>query len=310
MISLIILTYNNFHVTSKPCLDSLRKVIDNDFELIIVNNLSNDASRDLLSKYIDKTSLPNPLYPDKNLGYGGGMNLGCLQAKGDWLVLINSDTIFFNDSLKQLKTVLERTKNDIVGCLTNAAGTAQEIIKSEDSAFIAKTAEDIHKKPTQIEIPLIRADFFCCAIRKECWESLNGFDEIYGLGYYEDIDFSERAKRTGFKVGMTEDVFIAHIGGASFKGLSNDQKQLIKKNKAIFTKRFPDIQLLNTRDDNLEALNYYLRLLEHGKISEGMRHRLSLRLKRADENIPRSFFKKRRYKKKLMQIKENLARYI
>ena len=310
MINLIVLSHNNFDYTTKKCLASLVPQLEDKYSLTVVDNNSHAESRNNLIEHYQENNSVDLIFSKKNLGFAGGMNLGVKHTKGEWLVLINSDTYFYKDCLSIMSKYLQITQFDVIGFLTNAAGTAQEIIKSDDDVFIKNTAEYIHKNPSNIEIPLIRADFFCCAIRRECWDSLHGFDEIYGLGYYEDIDFSERAKKAGFRVGMTEDIFIAHTGGASFKGFSNDQKKLIKKNKAIFTKRFPDSPLLNTRDDNLEALNYYLRLLEHGNISNSMLHRLSLRLKRADENIPRSFFKKRGYKKKLMKIKESLEHYI
>jgi len=306
-ISLILLTFNKFKETTKPCLDSLIQHGINGFELVIVNNLSEDNTRTQLNNYCKKNNLPTPLQPTENLGFSGGMNLGVSASSGDWIVLINSDTIFFENSLVSLKKVLENSSNDIVGMLTNAAGTAQEITKPNSKEELTAIASKIHSNYTGLEIPIYRADFFCVAIRRSCWNELNGLDEIYGKCYYEDLDFSERAKLLGHKVSMTEDVFIAHTGGASFEGNDPSQKKLIAKNKKIYTERFPTSELINNRDDNLKALAFYLAYLKDKIPTLAIELRIQLRLQRALQNTPRSLIKHIKYRLKVSRIIKELS---
>jgi GT2 family glycosyltransferase len=309
IISLIVLAYNHFEKTTKKCLQGLDQYKYDDVELTIVDNNSTDGSREILLDFCKSANYPMPVLSHRNLGFSGGMNLGATHSSGTWLVLVNSDTIFFGNSLKQLRNVLLNSKEHIVGFLTNAAGTAQEIIKTNDISEAEKEAAEIHSKSTGLEIPLYRADFFCVAIRRSCWEKLGGLDESFGRGYYEDVDFCLRAKQEGFTIAMSEDVFIGHTGSASFKH-DPSQRDLIKRNKNLLLSRHPNALFLHNRDDNLAALKHYITIIADKPVSAAILHRVTLRISRAETNTPKSLIKKVIYIIRLNKIKKVLNKKI
>ena len=304
MIDLVFLAYNKFDETIKRCLDSLKDNELHGFSVSIVDNGSTDGTSRDLDAYTITRNLSTPFHIKENCGYACGMNKGASLGNGEWIVLISSDIIFFPNSLKRMKSFLASTESDIVGFATNNAGTGQKIINTLDPLDATEIADQIHSAPTNLEIPIYRADFFCVAIKRYCWEKLNGLDTKFGKGYYEDFDFSMRARYSDFKICMTDDVFIGHQGSATLKE-DPEQSNLIKKNKAIFLDRHPTAKLLSDRQENLDILSFYSdRLLATN--SNAIAHRINLRLAYAYDNMPKSFFKRIIYQAKIKALMKKL----
>ena len=170
---------------------------------------------------------------DTNLGYSAGMNSAAELAQGQWLFLVNNDTEFPAHALEALKTVLKAAPSNtaMVGPVTNSAGNGQRLYDP------AKSKEEwlelgawLNTHPTGMLLPTYRCDFFCIAIRRDVWGILKGLDPIFGMGYFEDFDFSLRLRAKGFEQSITEDVFVFHQGSATFQS-SKKTKALIKCNK-------------------------------------------------------------------------------
>jgi GT2 family glycosyltransferase len=179
----------------------------------------------------------------------------------------------------------------MVGPITNAAGNDQGYAISGDRIAVLNTAAELQNTPCHVLIPCYRLDFFCVAIRKSLWDKLHGLDPVFGLGYYEDTDFSMRAKALGCEMMICEDAFVYHMGGSSFSA-NPKTKALIKRNKKIFLQRHPNATLYHQREGNLQALQEYLRLRESGVWNEGLVLRFNLRVTALLQNQPRSLLKK------------------
>ena len=144
----------------------------------------------------------------------------------------NCFSIFPKDSINNLIKALNLAKEDqqIIGPLTNNAGNSQHIY-FETSNFnqVSEELDELIFSGFDSLIEIFRADFFCVAIRSKLWKKLQGFDEKFGLGYYEDFDFCMRAMEYGYKSYLYEKWFVFHQGSASFKHDRN-QKKLLKIN--------------------------------------------------------------------------------
>jgi len=303
----VVLGYTNFNQTSKNCLDSLvGEFHRHDVRFTVIDNGSPDNAAALQEAYVsDKPRLYSVVLP-KNLGFAGGMNFGADLAPAEWVLLLGSDTIFpvgsFVALYAQLKTI--PIEVGIVGPVTNEAGTAQKIeFKQQSTAEILALYANKHATVTGLNAPIYRADFFCVAIRKTLWDQLKGLDLSYGRGYYEDFDFCMRAKGLGYACLLLEDVFVYHQGSASFNQ-DPQQKLLIKNNKKIFCNKFPKAQLLHRRLDNLLVLKHYLNLPSDQLGIKEVQSRIVLRLNIAEQEYPRSFWKKWLWKNQVKKIKE------
>jgi GT2 family glycosyltransferase len=97
-VSIIIVHYNTFDITLN-CIRSILKWCDGlPIEIIVVDNASTDRNSSELLEWCPDIIL---LRSDKNLGFAGGNNLGLTKATGDYILLLNSDTILFENSIRK-----------------------------------------------------------------------------------------------------------------------------------------------------------------------------------------------------------------
>ena len=112
-VSFVILNYNTARLVLK-CIDSIRKYVsDTTFELIVVDNDSNQADRDILISHADEFRL---VVSRQNLGFGGGNMLGANVAVGEYICFLNSDVELTSDCVTPLMDYLESHKD--IGCIT------------------------------------------------------------------------------------------------------------------------------------------------------------------------------------------------
>ena len=308
-IDIILLSYGKFASTTKLCLDSLLPDSENEkFRLTVVDNCSPDNSAGDIRSYLKNQPQVHTVFLEKNTGFGGGMNHGASLAQGEWLLLVNSDTIFAQGSLMSLYDALTKQPVNVgmVGPITNAAGNGQEYNLRGNVDEVLNAAEFVQQSPCHTLIPCYRLDFFCVAIRRSLWNSLNGLDPIFGLGYYEDTDFSMRAKELGIRMLICEDAFVYHFGGSSFSTNQN-ARSLIKRNKKIFLKRHPKAKLLHKREGNLNALYEFAKLRQSGDWNEGLTIRLNYRIEALKNDLPRSAIKKWLWKRKINRFLTKLG---
>ena len=313
----VVLGYSRFASTTALCLDTLLPQAQACGQTVLaVDNGSPDDSAALLQHYVAaspyRDSLALRLHRE-NLGFGGGMNAAIQfwfsqspEPLPEWILLINSDTLFPANALKAWLAALSAAPGDIglVGPLTNNAGNAQKMVIGhlhnadsiqQDFAKWSQLAAALMSQPTELLWETQRADFFCVAIRTHVWQALKGLDPAYGRGYYEDFDFSVRVSAIGYRCVLTEDCLIYHQGSASFKN-SPEQKLLIRRNKALLLSRFPKLALPHVRQDNLDLLQKQLAWIHEQKhhpkaspeILSALRMRMLLRWEAALGNLPRS----------------------
>jgi len=298
-----LLSYKSFETTTKRCLESLLpQAATSGVTVFLGDNGSPDESPLLIAQYVNQLALHQPkqsqylrtTYFDENFGYAGGMNRLTMGVPADWLLLIGSDTVFSPNALQNLIWTLTHAPEStgIIGPVTNSAGTAQCLsFESDTPEEMIEEWETLHSVATNWLTPIYRADFFCVAIRKSLWDQLNGLDEGYGRGYYEDVDFCVRARRAGFNCGSAEDCFVYHQGSATFKKESG-LNALIKKNKIRFLEKYPDALLPHLREDTYNAVKSGLATLEAEHHYGARLNRIKNRMRVLESQKPKSFYKK------------------
>ena len=295
LLSFVVLGFRNFESTTRVCLDSLRSCLqDPQVELIVVDNASDDDSGPRTAAWC--AQYPEIRYVSSlhNLGFAGGMNLGVQHAQGDWVVLVNNDTVFPPGAIDAFKRVVSAAdaRMAMLGPVTNAAGNGQRLCKPGAShAQWLEIGQWLHAHPTGELMPAHRCDFFCVAIRKQVWESLGGLDTAFGLGYYEDFDFSLRVTAAGYQQGITEDVFVLHLGSATFQG-SAAATALMKRNKKLLKAKHPHARFEHTRLGNLAILQRYQEIKASGLWTAALQARWDLRVGALTSDAPRSPIKR------------------
>ncbi|WP_066297085.1 glycosyltransferase [Bacillus sp. FJAT-29937] len=236
-ISIIIVTYNNWSFT-KQCLESLFK--NNgypNFEIIVIDNNSTDETRVQLAK-INHPNIKIVLSA-KNLGFAGGNKVGCNLATGEYIILLNNDTIVTQNWIETLiKPLMENKELGMVGPVSNSVGNDQMLdffigdpINGPSKEWLKdfKLFYEGNYRYTNL------LGFYCVAIKREVYEKAGDLDTNYGIGMFEDDDYCEQVKSLGYKLAIVEDTFVFHHGSASFKKIKSDHYQkLWEKNKAYF----------------------------------------------------------------------------
>lgn len=305
LLSLVVLGFRNFDVTTRACLDSLVPWLDDpEVEVLVVDNGSPDDSAAKTAQWCAAHPQAKCLLSESNRGFAGGMNWGAAQARGQWLLLVNNDTVFPARTLDALKRVIREAPSDVgmLGPVTNAAGNGQRLWKPDaDHAEWLRIGAWLNEHPTHQLMPTYRCDFFCIAIRRDVWEQLGGLDTAFGLGYYEDFDFSLRLRKAGWRQMITEDAFILHAGSATFQH-SKSARELIKRNKKLLLSKHPDARFEHTRLGNLAVLQAYAELKCQNGWSAALQIRESLRCGALEGDAPRSWIKRWLWKKKVRKL--------
>jgi GT2 family glycosyltransferase len=305
LVSLVLLGYQKFEQTSCLCLESLRPWFgDPDVEILALDNASPDGSGDRMRRWCEAHPTVSFVQSEHNRGFAGGMNWGADHARGQWLLLVNSDTEFAPRALDALKVVLHQVPGKVamVGPVTNAAGNGQRLWRPEaDKEEWLRIGATLHASPSGYLMPAYRCDFFCIAIRADVWKQLGGLDPAFGLGYYEDFDFSLRLRKAGWEQAITEDVFVYHQGSASFQA-SAEARALMKQNKKLLQAKHLDARFEHTRLGNLAVMREYLSLKSSGLWSEALEARRTLRFGAIEGDAPRRWWKRWFWQREIAQI--------
>jgi len=79
---------------------------------------------------------------------------------------------------------------------------------------------------------------FCLLIKRAVYETVGGLDERFGLGLFDDDDLAERARRAGFTLAVTRDLFVHHFGSRTFVGNGIDAERLLDENARRFAAKW------------------------------------------------------------------------
>ncbi len=218
--SIIIVTWHNLAMT-KLCIESLlRNTNYLNYEIIVVDNNSEDGTPDYLQTVTHEHSHVKIILNATNYGFAKANNQGIEISSGEHIVLLNNDTIVPRGWLSRLLHHLGDPEIGIVGPMTNAIGNEAKIevpyrTWSEMEDFAAAHVAAHHLQIADIKMLAM----YCVAFRRETYEKIGPLDEQYGIGMFEDDDYSERIKAAGLRVVCAADVFVHHFGQASFKKL-------------------------------------------------------------------------------------------
>ena len=305
LLSLVLLGYQKFEQTSSPCLESLSPWFDDpEIEVLALDNASPDGSGERMRRWCAAYPAVSFMQSEYNRGFAGGMNWGSEQALGKWLLLVNSDTEFAQHALDALKVVLRQVPDKVamIGPVTNAAGNGQRLWKPEaDREEWLRIGEGLHANPSGQLMPAYRCDFFCIAIRTDVWRQLGGLDTAFGLGYYEDFDFSLRLRKAGWEQAITEDVFVFHQGSASFQA-SKEARALMKHNKKLLRAKHPEVRFEHTRLGNLAVMREYQILKSARHWAEPLEVRWALRAGALEGDAPRRWWKRWAWRRQIAEI--------
>lgn len=219
LVSVIIVTYNNVGLNRQCLAGVLRDTDYPNLEVIVVDNGSTDGTPDLLRDLARDHACLSVVLNADNKGFAAANNQALAIAKGDYLCLLNNDTVV---SGRWLSTLVRHLQHDpelgLVGPVTNAIGNEAQIdvgyIQVEEMpAWAANYCRSRRSELSDISM----LAFFCVLMPRRVYEQVGPLDEQFGLGMFEDDDYNARVRSAGFKVKLAQDSFVHHWQRASFK---------------------------------------------------------------------------------------------
>lgn len=240
-VSFVLVTYNQLEMT-RLCVESIRHNHPRgSYEILAVDNLSTDGTREWLAEQEDIRSVLN----DENRGFPAACNQGAaLAAEGNDIFLLNNDTIVMENSVYNLRMALyESEKTGAAGACSNEVGNRQKIVETFDSIeeYAGYAGRNNRYCPDRHERRL-RLVGFAMMFRRSAWEKVRGFDERFGIGNYEDDDICMKLLEQGMDLVFCRDSFIFHFGSASFRALdrarSEEYQRILRKNKGLFEEKW------------------------------------------------------------------------
>lgn len=232
-VSVVIVSFNTRELT-RECLKSLRtECIGLDAEVIVIDNSSRDGSADMIARDFPHVTL---LRSEVNLGFGNANNVAMRQARGRYLVLLNTDAFFHPGSLRRgLEHMEASPRCGLAGGRhvgrDGAPQAASHAFHSlfNDAAVLSGLAAKfprsrfgrLDRTDTDLTQPA-QVDWCTGAlliIRPEALAQVGAFDPAFFL-YYEEVDLCRRIQSAGWQIWYWPDVVLTHLGGESSRTLT------------------------------------------------------------------------------------------
>ena len=210
LISIVIVNYNGKNHLQK-CLPSIMKLNYKNYEIIIVDNNSTDNS----IEYV-KNSFPSVIIIklDKNYGFAEPNNIGAKNAKGDFLLFLNNDTIVTPDCVNELLKIIQSDEK-IAICQSLLLKLNNEVDSSGDFVDNLGRAYRSKKRPNNQQ-EILSARGAAMLVRKNSFWDLGGFDKDFFVSF-EDVDLGWRAWIWGYKVVLVPRSIVFHFGSQTIK---------------------------------------------------------------------------------------------
>jgi N-acetylglucosaminyl-diphospho-decaprenol L-rhamnosyltransferase len=243
-LSIIIVSWNTRDLLA-ACLTSIR-VTAGDIvpEVIVVDNASADGSSDMVSSEFPEFTV---IRSKENLGFAGANNIGMRQARGRYVMLLNSDAELTPGSASRMIEYIERHPDVglIAPKLVSPDGTLQ--INGQKFPTLAREILGVLRAPRFFpglgKLGWGREDFdvnadvdslagACMLVRREVVDTVGGLDEQFFM-YFEDVDWCLRIKKAGWRIHYVGEVQIVH-GWAQ----SSAKQGLVKAHGMLHASRY------------------------------------------------------------------------
>ncbi len=252
-LSIIVISYNTREMTL-ACLQSVYDQTTVPFQLIVVDNASNDGSAEAIAAAFPDAVL---IAETENHGFGPAHEIALPHAAAPWLLLLNPDTVVLDGALDNLLTFAKTTPeagiwggrtlygdNSLNPTSCFARMTLWSVfcrVAGLNGIFRSSTLFNPEyygtwDRNSEREVDIVTGCLLL--IRREMWDALNGFDEAFTM-YGEEVDLCLRARSLGARPRVTPTSTIIHYGGASQAVRSDKIVRLLKAKMELIKRHFP-----------------------------------------------------------------------
>ncbi len=241
-VSIVIVTHNALPYT-RLCLASLEAATDwPNVEIVVVDNGSTDGSRQWLLEEAARRGEGLRVIPfAENRGFAPAANAGAAASSGEFLCLLNNDTVVTRGWLSALLRHLQRDQTlGLVGPSTNEiANEARVEVGYRDPADLEAWARAFTRAHAGHADPIGMLAMFCVLMRRSVFEAVGPLDERFAVGMFEDDDYSRRVRSRGLGVAVARDSFVHHWGRGTFRSLPEaEYRRVYEENRRRYEEKW------------------------------------------------------------------------
>jgi GT2 family glycosyltransferase len=251
-LSIVIINYKTKQITA-DCLESIKNSADKlTKEVIVVDNGSGDGSLEYLKKKFPQYRV---ISSGRNLGFAGGNNFGVKFTKGEYIWLLNSDTLLKKNTISILMKAVKINSSKIASCcllspdksiqpqggyLPNLWRLACWMLFIDDLPVIKHIIKPYHQNLISYFMKDQHPGWLAgtaLLIKHSLYQQMQGLDEKIFM-YGEDVEFCLRVKKAGIRIDYFSQPQLTHLGqasGSSKGAILGEYKGL----RYIFHKHFP-----------------------------------------------------------------------
>lgn len=254
-LSIIVISFNTRDITLECLRSVFREMARTSFELIVLDNASSDGSANAIQ---DEFGAKIKLIPSSvNYGFAVGNNIAAREAVGEFILLLNPDTVVLDGAIDKLVDfALARPEAGIWGgrtlfgdgSLNPASCWHKQTLWSLASQAVGLSS--LFRKSTVFNVEglggwdrngaryvdIVSGCFLL--IKQDLWRRLDGFKEIFFM-YGEEADLCLRAQNLGYRPLVSSVATIVHYGGASEKIKVDKMVRLLKAKSFLIQSHFP-----------------------------------------------------------------------
>jgi len=233
--------------------------------LIIIDNASSDGTKDYLLSLGDTASCKFEVILNKeNRGFVGGMNQGIEISKAPYVCLANNDLIFTKGWLEEIIDIFEKHGN--VGLLNPNSNNLG--LHSAANVTIDDCARMLKNNYSGVFVEMPFCIGFCMFIRRELINKVGGLSvEFYPI-FFEDSDYSMKAAKANYLIGMAKASYVWHKEHASFKQMGENKEKFFVRSREVFFKKWGKIlrivYVINNYRDLQDGLQKSIELARNG----------------------------------------------
>ncbi|WP_428681729.1 glycosyltransferase family 2 protein [Reyranella sp.] len=262
----IVICVHNAVDETLGCLESIFRHTTIPHTVTIIDDRSNDVTREQLRRYVQGKPWIRMFENEANLGYTRSANIGISSSTAEWVVLLNSDTLVTQGWLEGMFEVVKARPNAaMIGPVSNAASW-QSVPNLHDikggwssnplpEGFSHDDVGRLVRELSPQEFPeATLLNGFCTLMRRNVIAEVGYLDEVaFPMGYGEENDLCLRVRKAGYSLALADHVYVYHVKSASFGNIR--RAELSKRGTAQLLAKHPDVDIKAVQREMAELIS-------------------------------------------------------
>lgn len=240
LIDIVIPVFNACEFTQQ-CLESILQNVSIPARVLVIDNASTDATCTVVEEL--KLRCPSHISISRianaeNRGWIGGINQGLELSKTPYVLIANNDILIYPHALEEMISIAASDPRiGLVNPESNEFGFRSD--RTGEPPTIPRIEELFRNNRTRwVEGCAVIG--FCALIKREVLTKIGGMDPVYGAGYSEDDDYSERARAEGYLCARALGAYVHHFGTKTFQAI--EKEALKEKNEKFLIVRWGELR--------------------------------------------------------------------